>query len=57
MTVELGIKQEWRAVAPSGRVVAVFQTRKLFLAWRETHPSHNVKLVLVTTIEQDDPWQ
>lgn len=45
------VRHEWRAVAPSGRVVATFGDRALANAWRKTHPNHAVHLELAVHIE------
>ena len=53
MTVK--VKEEWRAVASSGRIVTSFGTRELAKSWRRDHPGHAVKLVRAVTVEMEEP--
>lgn len=44
------VTEEYRAVAPSGRVVSTFGTPELAKQWRVTHKQHSVAMLRVLTI-------
>lgn len=48
MTVDA--KEEWQAVAPSGRIVTSFGTVEQARKWRTDHPEHNVRMEQVITV-------
>lgn len=48
--MKVDAKEEWQAVAPSGRIVHTFGTPEQARTWREAHPDHNVRMEQVVTV-------